>query len=314
MHPNEGGALKNKSSELLQNATNDARDIFPYRLSKIKAFWKLSLAKIGDFFGYQTAFAKGEEGLYSKRGIKRIVENYLGDALLGDSFSTVFIPAATVKRNQKQDSHLYFFSSQNPMHKGLKMKDIARATTAAPLIFASHKIKELFPITTSDGEVEARFVDGGLIANNPTKLAYEEASRLFEGPLRFLIVSIGTGENELDLSKPTNVMEMFSCTMRRQSELTHNDLNVIFKNRELGIYKRLQFVLEQKISLEDTRDETLAYLARVGEDGIKNVHAKDIKEIVDILKQKRTYGTPGKLILKPKSFDEDLENNTSCDR
>ncbi|CAE7013494.1 Patatin [Pyrenophora teres f. teres] len=60
---------------------------------------------------------------------------------------------------------------------------VARATSAAPGFFSSKTIGT------------RKFRDGGLIANNPAKLACTEISQMHEHPLR-LLISIGTGKPE----------------------------------------------------------------------------------------------------------------------
>ncbi|OXV08362.1 hypothetical protein Egran_03875, partial [Elaphomyces granulatus] len=77
--------------------------------------------------------------------------------------------------------------------KPVKIWEAGRATSAAPTFFGPYKME--------DG---LEYTDGGTIANNPTELGYQEASRLWQSRKIDLIVSIGTGpEKDLTLSSAT---------------------------------------------------------------------------------------------------------------
>ncbi|OCL05346.1 FabD/lysophospholipase-like protein [Glonium stellatum] len=125
-------------------------------------------------------------------------------------------PLSSVKYNEK---HL------NP---GRAHRDpiwqVARATSAAPKYFSS--------ISFGD----RTFRDGGMVANNPSKLALNEVWQMHEQPPR-LLLSIGTGTPEdLTAGQPEfsqrrvsyikdwfNVIELLK-TLATQSERTHQDL------------------------------------------------------------------------------------------
>jgi len=62
----------------------------------------------------------------------------------------------------------------------------ARATTAAPSFFKPMTIEKPLPSIS--------YVDGGLGYNNPSKLALQEARRIWGRDKRFCLVSIGTGQ------------------------------------------------------------------------------------------------------------------------
>jgi patatin-like phospholipase/acyl hydrolase len=68
------------------------------------------------------------------------------------------------------------------------MRQVARATSAAPTYFPPEKI------ATADPLQYFALIDGGLIANNPALCAYAEAIKMGRAGDGVLIVSIGTGE------------------------------------------------------------------------------------------------------------------------
>ncbi|CAM9306703.1 unnamed protein product, partial [Discosporangium mesarthrocarpum] len=74
------------------------------------------------------------------------------------------------------------------------VRQAIRATTAAPTFFAPLMING------------ALYSDGALLANNPSALAYHEATRLFPGVPVEAVVSLGTGcffEEMKEFEEPT---------------------------------------------------------------------------------------------------------------
>ena len=68
------------------------------------------------------------------------------------------------------------------------MRQVARATSAAPTYFPPEKIP------TADPLQYYALIDGGVIANNPALCAYAEAIKMGRAGEGVLMVSIGTGE------------------------------------------------------------------------------------------------------------------------
>ncbi len=85
------------------------------------------------------------------------------------------------------------FRSKSAMinyNKNFFMRDVARATSAAPTYFPSAEIKNL------NGNKKYSLIDGGVGQNNPSKLVIEDIKKeaLNSGnEKKFLLVSLGTG-------------------------------------------------------------------------------------------------------------------------
>lgn len=75
------------------------------------------------------------------------------------------------------------------------VRDITRATSAAPTYFPPAKIK-------NRSGSDYWMVDGGVFANNPAMCALASARRLFPDAKRFLVVSLGTGSLERTINGP----------------------------------------------------------------------------------------------------------------
>jgi patatin-like phospholipase/acyl hydrolase len=68
------------------------------------------------------------------------------------------------------------------------VRDIARATTAAPIFFPPAHIKPI-----PDSGKTYSLIDGGVFVNNPSLCAYIEALKQYPRTKRFIILSLGTG-------------------------------------------------------------------------------------------------------------------------
>lgn len=134
-----------------------------------------------NFFTLLNYIFKGPK--YDKTGIESVLSEKLGDTCLKDTLKPVLITSyETECRNAT------FFSNYNNRYKDLYLKDVARATSAAPTYFEPLNIQK-----------KGTFVDGGVAANNPAMCAYVEVLKLLkrEGidpdSKKIIIVSLGTG-------------------------------------------------------------------------------------------------------------------------
>ncbi|AIL13679.1 hypothetical protein IM40_09610 (plasmid) [Candidatus Paracaedimonas acanthamoebae] len=122
---------------------------------------------------------------YLQENLEKFLYLYLGDTQIKDSLTNVIIPAYDV--NTHQTVFFKKYDSQNDPYKNYYMKDVARATSAAPTYFTPAIIKNL-------NETEIRtLIDGGVAANNPTLSACLHAFEIYGHDNDFLILSLGTG-------------------------------------------------------------------------------------------------------------------------
>lgn len=75
----------------------------------------------------------------------------------------------------------------------MKAWEAARATSAAPSYFAPFKHRKNFNKVGFLRAGEHVLVDGGIYANNPTKVALQEAEAIWPGRPVSLVLSLGTG-------------------------------------------------------------------------------------------------------------------------
>lgn len=131
---------------------------------------------------------------YSNKGIEAVMKEYFDDIELRDSLKDVLITSYDIE-NRKP----YFFKSSKAENltecRNHLMRDIARATSAAPTYFEPAET----PALMCCEENKTRYlIDGGIVANNPALCAYAEAMNSENPPdpdkdERFIFVSLGTG-------------------------------------------------------------------------------------------------------------------------
>jgi len=119
--------------------------------------------------------------LYQHEAIETILEDYLGNLKISDLKRPCLIPTYNIETGSAT-----FVSSleirQNP-ENDCYVKDVLRATTAAPTYFSPFSKKK------------AAFIDGGMFANNPALCAYIEAKKFPSEPRAqdIMVLSLGTG-------------------------------------------------------------------------------------------------------------------------
>lgn len=140
------------------------------------------------------------ESKYPVKELERHLANYFGETRLGDLLRPCLIPAYDVTKRKA----IFFnkLDASNPKRNFL-VKDVLRATSAAPTYFETALIK-------SEDQTHFPLIDGGVVANNPAMDAYVEArnirfSELPNGSGRpnypkvedMIIISLGTGSEKI---------------------------------------------------------------------------------------------------------------------
>lgn len=122
---------------------------------------------------------------YPSEGIDTILQTYFGDTVLAEALTDVLIPAYDIERRTA-----HFFKSEKSRQKPIRnffMRDIARATSAAPTFFEPAYIQD------AEGTELFALIDGGVFANNPAMCAYAEIKRMYPEANDIFLLSLGTG-------------------------------------------------------------------------------------------------------------------------
>lgn len=126
---------------------------------------------------------------YSADGLEDALEDYFGELRLSQLLKPCLITAYDIRRRRAH----FFTQDDAKRHPSADflLKDVARATSAAPTFFETARIK-------SGSNIPYPLIDGGLFANNPTMCAYAEARSLSGNPKAadMAILSLGTGNVE----------------------------------------------------------------------------------------------------------------------
>lgn len=128
---------------------------------------------------------------YSGHRLEAVLRSCFGNTLLSEALTNVFITSYEIERRTP-----WFFRShkaRNAQQCNFLMRDVLRATVAAPTYFDPAKIN-------LDENNFFALIDGGVVANNPAMCAYIEAKTIFPEAEEFLILSLGTGEVNRKLS------------------------------------------------------------------------------------------------------------------
>lgn len=141
---------------------------------------------------------------------------------------------------------------------------VGRSTSAAPTYFE--------PIQVQNQSFEPKtysFVDGGVVANNPTFLAYNEARTLFGKECIFNIVSLGTGESQesFDYKKAKSwgllkwAPEVIRISINGNSKLVHQHMIDLEKFDKNVNYLRIQpTLLKEESGMDNCSKENLQKL------------------------------------------------------
>lgn len=230
---------------------------------------------------------------YSADELEEALQDTFQDKMLSDLLRPCIISSYDI-RNAKP----HFFKQHKSNNKiyNYKIKDVARATSAAPTYFEAARVK-------NELGTPYALVDGGLFANNPTMVAYSEARTMkFPDKINYptakdmLIISIGTGSQSQSYSyKKVKdwglvnwVKPIIEIMMSGNSSATHYHLTQIFdtltKQYDKSCYHRLE---PEVISADSQMDNaSVKNLKLLEEDALNYVSKPEIdKELNEIAKK-----------------------------
>lgn len=144
--PKEEGSLEPLFSarEALELFEREASSIFP------KSFWSWGI------FGRK----------YDEKPLENLLDKYLGDNRLNDTTTRIIMTA-----NDKNNGETKVFDSIDKYSCHIKVKDVIRATTAAPTYFKGVYNEEAVAGYNYAAGTPYNYVDGGLAANRPGAIA-----------------------------------------------------------------------------------------------------------------------------------------------
>jgi hypothetical protein len=181
---------------------------------------------------------------YSRSNLKRAAAEVFGSARVSQSVVEVLVTTYDTQLRRP----LYFQRDRaklNPNHDHL-MSEVALATSAAPTIFPAYKLGENL------------FIDGGIVANNPSCVAFAHAKTLWPKE-EVLLLSIGTGSfnrplpsSSVNWGKAQWISPLIDCLFDGSAQAVDD----FFRHAHLHNYLRLQGNLNELTERLDVTTES----------------------------------------------------------
>jgi patatin-like phospholipase/acyl hydrolase len=230
---------------------------------------------------------------YSAAGLEKVLNECMGDTTLAQTRRNCIVTAYDVTERKA-----VFFTSPEARkyeHRNYLVRDVARATSAAPTYFELAAIRSM-------GGAASYLIDGAMYAGNPALCAVVEANKsIFDACTHptvndLYIVSIGTGKakEKYDYGKAKNwgaigwARPLIDILLSASAEVVDYQLRQLFAVAECSdCYVRLEPELgKAKPDMDDASEENIAQLKDAGECFIKE-HAEELDEIVGKLSEPR---------------------------
>jgi uncharacterized protein len=187
---------------------------------------------------------------YDSVELRKIVKEVLGDITLGELKKKVLISSFDLDNevikpgNPRTWKPKFFhnFDTQDPDYNE-KVADIAARTSAAPTYFPIYQ----------------GFIDGGVVANNPTMCAVAQAMEPKTGKQKLAdlsVLSIGTGSNPMFLPDKDGSWGLIKWAPHLIGLMMDGAVNLAdYQCRQLlgKRYLRINPILHQSISLDDVK-------------------------------------------------------------
>ena len=223
---------------------------------------------------------------YSAAGLEKVLNHCMGDVTLAQSRKNCIITAYDITERKA-----VFFTSPEARkyeHRNYLMRDVARATSAAPTYFELAAIRSV-------GGAASYLIDGDVYAGNPTMCAVVEANKSVYGECAhpavndLIIVSVGTGKEKqnYDYRKARDwgavgwARPMIDILLSASAEVVDYQIRQLFKVAGCSdCYVRLEPELgKAKPDMDDASVENIRQLKDAGERFI-NDHIEELDEIV----------------------------------
>ena len=201
---------------------------------------------------------------YPSDGIDEVLKARFGEARLAEAVTSVLVTAYDLEGRQP-----YFFKSHKARvsaHHDHRMRDVARATSAAPTYFEPARIE----VKDNDKGYVA-LVDGGVYANNPSACALVEAICAFDQRLDDIVMlSLGTGE----YTRPIQFEEAKGWGLAKWAQPV---LNVVFD----GVSDTVNYQLQSLLMKESRQSRYLRIQAKLNDrnDAMDDARPENMKEM-----------------------------------
>lgn len=278
---------------LMLNLRN-GENVLAYTINDIVKFYNILGPQIfqRSYFRFFTTLGGMTGSKYSSEAIEEQLLKYFQNYRMSDLDGNVVIPAFNVNKNRMQ----FFRTTQARQfpYKDYYIRDIARATSAAPTYFEPAIIS---PVTIKNEDI---FIDGGVGVNNPTISAVVYAIELYGIERPYFVLSIGCGSRDMMYEKPDKMnrfknnsmgvfdwgTELIDILMNSVNDVAHYQALTGLKPK---YYYRLQVELNAELLAMDNADpDNLKKLTEAADKYIKE-NDKLLSRIAKVLDESHEY-------------------------
>ncbi len=204
---------------------------------------------------------------YPTDELEDALNDYFGETKLSELLKPCLISSYDIKRRQG-----HFFTQHDALQNegwDFLVKDVARATSAAPTYFECSKVKSLTKINYP-------LIDGGVFVNNPTLCAYAEVHTEYScTAVEMAILSLGTGyeKKAYDYNQAKDwgmigwIKPLISIMMSGVSEVVDYQLRQIYSAvKAPAQYLRIntEFPINVSSDMDDASQDNLNALKELG--------------------------------------------------
>lgn len=221
--------------------------------------------KSNNTFAHTINQARGlfHSALYSPEPLSNLLRNYFHDLTLSQVLKPVLITAASIDPKGLKSNYAFeSIKALNSSEHNFLLRDIARATSAAPTYFPA---AEFLNIAKTQS---VKLVDGGLWQNNPAQLVYNRLNQLYQRQGNdIMLLSLGTGVASPprlagDTGKIWAARGVIDTMMAASSDGVDSELAELLDSSH---YHRIQALLERDIDLDVVSSEILDILQLAAE-------------------------------------------------
>ncbi len=192
------------------------------------------------------------------------LENFLSSSFGEAKLEEALVPTFVVSYDALSGKEV-ILSSYNEW-KSFEAARAARASTAAPIYFSPY-------YTLSPEGKQLALLDGGLIANNPSLIAYREARKLYPSCKCFHILSLGTAKSAYTFNPKELSGGMAGWGEPMMKIYPSSQMSVVddvLSGFDDVAYTRLDGKLKKRIRLDATSMESMQALLSAADDIIQN--------------------------------------------
>ena len=241
---------------------------------------------------------------YNANSFEKFLQAKFGNATFSAALTPTLVTSCLIAKPDIESTELFnSYEAQQDQAKDFAMWEIARATSIVPY-FPTYDPTPLFGFESSPDKTKGRhallqnvefhadrgFYDSYRRVNNPTRLIYNKfctdmADRQLQvTPENCLVISLGTGQY--------NSKDNFQKTIKQKDDEIQEHFLKHFPIGTEKNYQRINPMLRQDIALDDTRQQSLDYLADAAH---KVCQDMDIEQVARRLVNNKTACDPKEL-------------------